>query len=105
MATMRLLNGAARLTLRDVSDLNYASEALAAAAEQVKRANPGWGPAVVQLLIQANDTVVRLQNKGAGAFARYMEKRGMKPPGADAGELNSSESANQAPDARHDKEP
>ena len=102
---MRPLNGAARLTFRDVSDLNYASEALAAAAEQIRRANPGWAPAVVQLLIQANDTVVRIQNKGAGAFARWYEKHGVKPPGADAGELNSSESPNQAPEARHDEEP
>ena len=95
----------ARLSIRDVTELNDASEALAIVAEQVKRANPGWGPAVVQLLIQANTTIVRIQTKGARAFATWLEKHQPKESSAEAAELNSSESSNQAPEARHDEEP
>lgn len=86
----------ARIAFKDVVDLNTASEALAAVAEQVKRANPGWAPAVVQLLIQANTVIVRIQTKGAKAFASFYEKHGVKMPEPDAGELNSSESETSA---------
>ena len=73
----------ARITMRDVNDLNLASEQLAAAADMIKRANPVWAPATVQLLIEANTTIVRIQHKGARAFARYLEKHGVQEaPGA-----------------------
>ena len=57
-----------------------ASQRLAAVAEQVKRANPVWSAGVVQLLIEANDVVVRLQAKGATAFARWIEKHPAQSP-------------------------
>jgi non-ribosomal peptide synthetase component F len=84
----------ARIAFKDVADLNAASEALAVVADQVKRANPGWGPPVIQLLIQANTTIVRIQTKGARAFAAWYEKHGVKPPGSDPDDLNSSDSNN-----------
>jgi len=41
---------------------------------------PAWGEAVVNLLIAVNVTIARLQNKGAAAFARYLEKSGLQSP-------------------------
>src|SRR5208337_3775096 len=66
----------ARITRRDVVELNTASEQLAVAADTIRRMRPAWGEAVVNLLIAVNVTNARLQNKGAAAFARYLEKRG-----------------------------
>lgn len=66
----------ARITRRDVTELATASEQLAVAAETIRRLRPQWGEAVVNLLIAANLTIERLQNKGARAFARYLEKHG-----------------------------
>lgn len=68
----------ARLSKRDIIDLNEASEALATAAETIKRINPAWSGPVISLLIQANDVIVRVQHKGAAAFARYLERHGVK---------------------------
>jgi hypothetical protein len=86
----------ARLSVRDVAELNEASEALAAVAEQIKRVNPGWAPAAVQLLIQANETIVRIQNKGARAYAAWLERHGTQPAAAGADDLNASDESNQA---------
>jgi len=63
-----------------VRDLNDASEALATAADTIKRINPSWSGTVIALLIRANETIVRIQNKGAAAFARYLERHGVKEP-------------------------
>lgn len=57
---------------------------MAAAAEQVKRANPIWAPGVVTLLIQANNRVVALQARGAATFARHLEKHPAQRPQAEA---------------------
>ena len=70
----------ARLSERDVQDLEGASNALASAAAGIRRANPSWGEAVVQALIVANQVIERLRDKGALAFARYLEKRGLQEP-------------------------
>lgn len=71
----------ARVTRRDVSDLNTASEQLAVAADTIRRMRPAWGEAVVNLLIAVNTTIARLQNKGAASFARYLERKGTQSPG------------------------
>lgn len=71
-------SSAARITIKDIADLNQASEQLAAAAQTIQRVNPTWGAGVVRLLISANDVVVRVQQKGARAFASYLEKHGVK---------------------------
>ena len=83
---MNLGNRGARLRPQDVQELNQASEEMAAAAEIVKRTNPSWGAAVIQLLISANNRVVAIQNRGAATFARYLEKHGIQEPqdGSDA---------------------
>lgn len=70
----------ARLSQDDLNDLNAASTHLYEAAEAIKRANPIWAGAVVQLLILANETINRLGAKGQTAFQRHLEKRGMARP-------------------------
>jgi len=70
----------ARLSERDVADLNQASDQLAVAAQAIRRANPNWGESVVALLILANTSIVRVRDKGAAAFARYLERHGVAKP-------------------------
>jgi hypothetical protein len=64
----------AKLTRRDVSELTIASEQLVVVAETIRGMGPKWGEAAVNLLIAVNAVVTRIQNKGATAFARYLEK-------------------------------
>ena len=75
---MSIDSHAARITRKDVTDLGIASEQLAVAADTIRRIKPAWGEAVVNLLIAANLTIERIQNKGARAFARYLEKHGLQ---------------------------
>lgn len=85
----------ARLSERDVHDLDDASNALASAAAGIRRANPSWGEAVVQALIVANQVIERLRDKGALAFARYLEKRGLQKPQEAPQELAAAENTDQ----------
>ncbi|HVH78593.1 MAG TPA: hypothetical protein VM782_04330 [Stellaceae bacterium] len=57
-----------------MTDLAKASAAIAELAHTIQRANPVWAAASVQVLISVNETIVRLQNKGAEAFSRYLAK-------------------------------
>jgi formylglycine-generating enzyme required for sulfatase activity len=91
-AVSKVHQHAARISMRDIADLNQASEQLAAAADTIQRVNPAWGAGVVQLLIAANNVVVRVQQKGARAFAAWLEKHGVK-------ELPSEAEIENAPDA------
>jgi hypothetical protein len=75
---MGIYQSAARLSMRDVNDLNQASEHLAALAEMIRRINPGWCEGAVNLIISVNNTVVRLQRKGAAAYSRYLERHDVK---------------------------
>ena len=68
----------ARLSERDVEELDSASNALASAATAIRRANPSWGEAVVQALILANQVIERLRDRGTATFARYLQKRGLQ---------------------------
>ena len=70
----------ARLSERDIQELDSASNALASAAAAIRRANPSWGEAVIQALILANQVIERLRDRGAATFARYLEKRGLSKP-------------------------
>jgi hypothetical protein len=70
----------ARLNQQDLVDLDQASQHLATAAETIKRANPVYADSVIQLLIAANTVILRLQEKGAATFARYLEKHGLQKP-------------------------
>lgn len=81
-----MLNGApmsidsygARLTRRDIAELDNASNALAAVAGSIQRANPVWKDAAIQNLILANNTVVRLQAKGQAAIDKEIARRAAK---------------------------
>ena len=59
-----------------MTDLATASEQLAVAAQTIRNMHPAWGEAVVNLIIAVNVVVVRIQNKGAEAYARYLQKHG-----------------------------
>ena len=74
---MLLSPGYTKLSLKNIHDLNTASECICSAANTIASVRPQWGPAVIQLLTQANDIVVGIQNRGASAIARYMEKHGV----------------------------
>jgi hypothetical protein len=73
---MGMHQSGARISARDVQELNQASEHLATLAQQIQRVNPTWAATAIALLMQANNTIVRMQNKGAGAFARWLQKHG-----------------------------
>ena len=98
-----MYSSGARLGEQDVIDLNRASDKLAVVADQIKRANPTWAGAAVQLLIEANDVIVRIQTKGARAFARYLEKHGLQSA-QDAPEISAAgDDADQGPKSRRDE--
>lgn len=101
---MSVYSHGARLSAQDVTDLGIASGRLAAVADQIKRANPGWAAPVVQLLIEANDVIVRIQNKGAAAFSRYLEKHGLQKPQDASQESPAGEIAPEAPNAIRDED-
>lgn len=73
---MSMDNRGARLTRRDVVELAQASEQLAVVSGMIRSSGVKWAEVSVNLLIVVNNTVVRLQQKGAGAFARYLAKHG-----------------------------
>src|ERR1700681_1497150 len=74
----------AKLTKRDVTELAQASEQLVVVADTIRMSGVKWGEVAVNLLIVVNNTVVRIQTKGAAAFARYLEKHPLEMP-QDAG--------------------
>ena len=85
----------AKLTRRDVVELAEASEQLAVVSNQIRSSGVRWGETAVNLLIVVNNTVVRIQSKGARAFARYLEKHPPQSPEAAAAEPIPEEDANQ----------
>lgn len=101
---MSIDSHAARVTRRDVTDLAVASEQLVVAADTIRRMKPNWGEAVVNLLIAANLTIERIQNKGAAAFARYLQKHGPQSPQDVPEAAAAGEDANQAPIERPEPE-
>jgi|SRR5882672_25635 len=64
----------ARLSRRDVVELATSSEQLAVVSGMIRSSGVKWGEVAVNLLIVVNNNVVRIQSKGARAFARYLEK-------------------------------
>ena len=91
---MRIMGGYARLNRQDITDLNNASEQLAALAALIKRANPQWCDAAVANLIAVNNTIVRLQNKGAAAIARHLERHGIQEPSGETEAAGADEPSN-----------
>jgi len=67
----------ARLTVHDVIELDAASQHLVEAYAALDRFKPKCGPTVQRFIFLANETIVRLQNKGARAirdfYARHPE--------------------------------
>src|ERR1700687_4797823 len=70
----------AKLTKRDVTELAQASEQLVVVADMIRMSGVKWAEVAVNLLIVVNNTVVRIQTKGAAAFARYLEKHPSQKP-------------------------
>jgi ethanolamine ammonia-lyase large subunit len=77
---MGMASRGARISPQDVADLNLASEDVAACAQLIQRNRPSYEAAAVQLLVRANTTIVRIQQKGAAAYARYLERHGLQDP-------------------------
>ena len=101
---MGMAQRGARLSLTDVRELDQASQQLVVVADTIRQMGPKWGEAAVNLLIAANLVIVRIHNKGAAAFARYLEKNGPhKPQGAVEG-TPATETSDQEPIARPEPE-
>lgn len=92
---MSLDSHGARLTRRDVVDLAQSSEQLAVVSGMIRSSGVKWAEVAVNLLIVVNNNVVRIQSKGARAFARYLEKHGPQTPEAAAAEPIPDQEANQ----------
>ena len=95
---MRMSDSAARLSIRDLTDLDDASNCIAAACAQVQASGSKFTPAVEALLIRANNHVVRIQAKGAKAYALWMERHGPKPASEETLEAAPGDEPNQARD-------
>lgn len=67
----------ARLSFKDVRELDEASDRLAIVANTLKAAKYANGPALVQLLIESNESIERIKLKGAAAIARHLERKGV----------------------------
>ena len=89
----------ARISEADIQQLDEASNHLAAAATTIQRMKTSWGDPVVQLLILANNTILRMRDKGAGAFARYLGKHGLQTSQATPGEPPAGESSPNSPNS------
>lgn len=80
---MRASDSAARISVLDVTDLGRASNKLALVAQTIRSHKTTWGDPVVELLIDVNNVVVRIQQKGTRAFERFYERhRTAGAPGA-----------------------
>lgn len=66
-----------KLYPRDVEELHDASENLAIVADALRAAKYANGPALIQLLIKANEPIVRIMTKGAACIARSLERKGV----------------------------
>lgn len=65
----------ARLSFRDVKELDEASDRLVVVANSLQATRYANGPALVKLLSEANDSIERIKVKGAAAIARHLERK------------------------------
>jgi hypothetical protein len=93
----------AKLTKRDVTELAQASEQLVVVADMIRMSGVKWAEVAVNLLIVVNNTVVRIQTKGAAAFGRYLQKHPLETPKEEPAEAKPGEGANQAPKSTSDE--
>jgi hypothetical protein len=96
-------DSAARLSFRDLKDLDDASTCIAAACAQVQASGSKFTPAVEALLIRANTHVVRIQAKGEKAYALWMQRHGPKQPEGETLEAAPGESSPRARSGREDE--
>lgn len=96
VATMRLGNRMKRLSRRDIEELSAASVKLAQAASTIQRSGANYVPAVIQLLTEANDSIVGLRDRALATVERVIESmkdrayaearaKGAEPTAAPAG--------------------
>lgn len=63
-----------RIGKRDIEDLSAASVALAEAAATIQATKSAYVPAVIALLRQANDVILRIRDRGLAAVVRLTAK-------------------------------
>ncbi len=85
-----------KLSPSDCERLMKASDRLAVVADTLRAARYANGPALIQLLIEANDDIMAVGAKGAAVIARALERKGVKIPTGEseegaAGELAQEE--------------
>jgi hypothetical protein len=66
----------------DVERLTAASEALAQVAETIKSTKANYVPAAVHLLIEVNNTVLAMRDRGLRRIVMYLQKHGGTVPTA-----------------------
>ena len=71
---MRIGNRMKRLSRRDIEELSAASVKLAQAAATIQRSGANYVPAVVQLLTEANDSIVGLRDRALATITRVLER-------------------------------
>ena len=62
-----------RLSRRDVEELSAASVKLAQAAATIRATKTNYVPAVIQLLVEANDTIVGIRDRALAVVKRILE--------------------------------
>jgi len=85
---VQVSNHTARLSVRDIEDLAIASERLVAAYRTIEGSGYKNGPALLQLIQEANTPIERIRAKGARSIARFLERRGVAEPQQEAGTEN-----------------
>lgn len=75
VATMEIGPRMPRIGKRDIEDLSAASVALAEAAATIQATKSAYVPAVIALLRQANETILRIRDRGLAAVVRLNAKR------------------------------
>jgi hypothetical protein len=81
---MQISHHTARLTKRDIEDLERASEKIAVVAAVIERANPQWTAIAIAHLIEANDIICRIQSKGFRSVQRFLERVAAKSKAEEA---------------------
>ena len=77
----------------DVERLTTASAALASVADTIKSTKANYVPAAVQLLIEANDVIIAMRDRGLRPIANYLQKHGGPVPRAFTTEKPDAEQA------------
>jgi hypothetical protein len=71
---MSIHDNLARIRMVDVEALTKASTALVGAAATIKASKGAYVPAVIELLSEANETILAVRDRGLGRIQRYLAK-------------------------------